>query len=158
MIKPTPPRPEIAALLESLKGHVMSPLERFNQRFSFVWSGVTRREFEDKDRAAEEREVARRRFAKDSGFPLDELEELDRLRQVLGNIEYLRHEEGDSITVCCSDPDADSVDTQVAIDCEGFWTDFRNRRYYGRDVATALSNAVLDRKAYEAREAAERSK
>jgi hypothetical protein len=60
-------------------------------------------------------------------------------------IEQLRAEEGDSVTILCDDPEAESADRRLAIDCNGAWTDWRERRFYGESVLQCLALAVTAR-------------
>jgi len=57
-------------------------------------------------------------------------------------IEALRADEGDSVTICCDDPEAVDASRRMAIDCVGAWTDWRERRFYGPSVAACLAAAV----------------
>ncbi len=73
-------------------------------------------------------------------------------------IEILRSDEGDSVTICCDDPEANEREKQVAIDCCAWWTDWNERRFYGESVLQCLAKAVqvrallADRNAGAARE------
>ena len=62
-------------------------------------------------------------------------------------IEVLRAEEGDCVTLCCDNPDPRSAADYCAIDCNGGWTDFEDRRFYGESMLACLSGAALARQA-----------
>lgn len=57
-------------------------------------------------------------------------------------IEMLRASEGDSVTILCNNPEATDLDDAMAVVCCGQWTDWKDRRFYGRDVSDALSKAL----------------
>ncbi|HCQ53588.1 hypothetical protein [Brevundimonas diminuta] len=57
-------------------------------------------------------------------------------------IEMLRASEGDSVTILCNNPEATDLDDAMAVVCCGPWTDWKDRRFYGRDVSDALSKAL----------------
>ena len=62
-------------------------------------------------------------------------------------IEMLRADEGDTVVICCDNPEAESVSVQTAIDCNGLWTDFKDWRFTGESVLQCLSKAVTARAA-----------
>ena len=67
---------------------------------------------------------------------------VDELVGAFSHIEQLRADEGDSVTILCDDPEADTVDQQLAVECCGAWTDWRERRLYGPSVAACLASAA----------------
>lgn len=62
-------------------------------------------------------------------------------------IEILRAEEGDVVTIACDNPETWAADKRVAIDCNGAWTDFEDRRFEGETVLQCLAKAVSARTA-----------
>lgn len=60
-------------------------------------------------------------------------------------IEELRREEGDSVRILCDDPEASTTDKRLAIECNGSWTDWQDRRFYGESVLQCLAKAVCAR-------------
>lgn len=70
--------------------------------------------------------------------------EADKLRVA---IETLRADEGASVTILCDDPEASSSDVAMAVECRDEWTDWQERRFYGRDVLDCLTKAVEARAA-----------
>lgn len=58
-------------------------------------------------------------------------------------IEELRADEGNSVTILCNNPEADTRMEQCAIECSGHWTGFNDLRFYGESVAQALAHAML---------------
>ncbi len=60
-------------------------------------------------------------------------------------IEQLRADEGDSVTILCDDPEADSRDKRLAVECCGAWTDWRELRFYGESVLQCLAKAITAR-------------
>lgn len=63
--------------------------------------------------------------------------------RIVANIEWLRAEEGDSVTILCDNPDGPD-----AVEVCGAWTNWDCRRYSGKDWIEALDNATEARQAY----------
>lgn len=61
---------------------------------------------------------------------------------VVGNIEQCRSVEGDSVTILCDNPEADSIDTQGAVEASGDYTGYKAERFYGRNWEEALAKAA----------------
>ncbi len=62
-------------------------------------------------------------------------------------IDALRAEEGDSVTILCDNPDAGSAN---AVECNGYWTNWKDRRFEGKSVLEALSAAYIEYVQYNA--------
>lgn len=58
-------------------------------------------------------------------------------------IQELRGEEGDSVSILCTNPDADEHHPEFAIECSGFWTGFADRRFAGRTMSEAIELAWI---------------
>ena len=61
---------------------------------------------------------------------------------LIGNIEQCRSVEGDSVTVLCDNPEADSVETQGAVEVCGDYTGYELQRFYGKTWEEALAKAA----------------
>ena len=57
-------------------------------------------------------------------------------------LEELRLGEGDSVTILCDDPEADSTARRMAIVCNGAWTQWQDRRFYGESIVQCLAKGV----------------
>lgn len=66
------------------------------------------------------------------------------------NLTYLRADEGDSVTLLCDNPDPASRDQNNAIECNGPWTDWQDRRFQGESLDAAVQAAVEAKRAAEA--------
>jgi class 3 adenylate cyclase len=64
-------------------------------------------------------------------------------------IEQLRRGEGDSVTILCDDPEAETTDRRLAVVCNGGWTEWTDRRFYGESVLQCLARAITERTAIE---------
>ncbi|MFN7110284.1 MAG: hypothetical protein ACK4M2_01510 [Brevundimonas sp.] len=60
-------------------------------------------------------------------------------------IEALRTDEGDCVTIAADDPEATDADDRMAVDCNGAWTDWNDRRFKGATVLQCLTKAVAAR-------------
>ncbi|MFN7128244.1 MAG: hypothetical protein ACK4OJ_04190 [Brevundimonas sp.] len=60
-------------------------------------------------------------------------------------IEALRTDEGDCVTIAADDPEATDADDRMAVDCNGAWTDWNDRRFKGATVLQCLTKAVSAR-------------
>ena len=49
-------------------------------------------------------------------------------------INQLRADEGSSITILCDNPEAIDAKEAAAIECNGWWTGWANKRFYGEDI------------------------
>lgn len=67
--------------------------------------------------------------------------------EAMGNIDRLRDDEGDSVTILCDNPGDFDMSYNVAIDCNGGWTGWIDRRFTGQNVADCLRQAVEARAA-----------
>jgi len=56
-------------------------------------------------------------------------------------IEKLTNQKGDTLTILARDPEA--MEKVVTIDICGQWTDWKDLRYEGRDLAHALRQAEI---------------
>lgn len=59
---------------------------------------------------------------------------------IVKTINILREEEGDSVTILCDNPDGPP---NCAIECNGSWTGWEDKRFVGADLIEALSAAYL---------------
>jgi hypothetical protein len=57
-------------------------------------------------------------------------------------LEELRLGEGDSVTILCDDPEAESAAKRMAIVCNGAWTQWEDRRFYGESIVQCLAKGV----------------
>lgn len=57
-------------------------------------------------------------------------------------LEELRLGEGDSVTILCDDPEAESTAKRMAIVCNGAWTQWQDRRFYGESIVQCLAKGV----------------
>lgn len=71
------------------------------------------------------------------------LAELERAEATLKAIHDLRADEGDSITICCDNPEGPPNN---AIICNAWWSDYEDMRFEGETLLAALK-AALDAKA-----------
>ena len=55
-------------------------------------------------------------------------------------IDLLRSQEGDCVTIACDNPDFTGPNS--AIDCNGAWTDWNDRRFTGDNLLAALRAAA----------------
>lgn len=78
----------------------------------------------------------------------DEIDRLERQLQAMRNIETLRAEEGDTVTILCDNPDFNGQ-PQNAIECNGSWTDWKDLRIAGDSVAACLSAAAERRRQHD---------
>jgi hypothetical protein len=60
---------------------------------------------------------------------------------IAGLIDFLRDEEGDSVTVLCDNPEGPPNNAVV---CNGRWTEWKDKRFKGDTLADALSAAWLE--------------
>jgi hypothetical protein len=61
---------------------------------------------------------------------------------VVGNIEQCRCVEGDSVTILCDNPEADSTETQGVVEACGDYTGYKPERFYGKTWDEALAKAA----------------
>ena len=61
---------------------------------------------------------------------------------IIGDIEQCRSTEGEDITILCDNPEADSVETQAAVETHASFDDYDPVRYYGRTWTEALHKAA----------------
>lgn len=73
-----------------------------------------------------------------------------RLDRTLEMLEYLTSDEGDAVDVLSSNPDANGIDQQYAVDCYGDWLGYIDRRFYGDTCGAAIEAAFLARREAEA--------
>lgn len=59
-----------------------------------------------------------------------------------GDIGQCRYTEGDSITILCDNPEADSAETQAVVEACGGYTGYQPHRYYGRTWEEAVHKAA----------------
>lgn len=64
------------------------------------------------------------------------------LCMLIGNIEQCRAVEGDSVTILCDNPEADSIETQSAVEVCGGYTGHELQRFYGKTWAEAIAKAA----------------
>jgi hypothetical protein len=58
-------------------------------------------------------------------------------------IDFLRADEGDSVTLLCDNPDFNGQ-PDCAIECKGYWTNWKDRRYTGDTLVAALELAYFE--------------
>jgi hypothetical protein len=68
---------------------------------------------------------------------------------IIDNINQIRSTEGNSVTIVCDNPDADSVDEQAAVAAIGDFTRWEEKRWYGRTWADALQKAADESRAFD---------
>lgn len=61
---------------------------------------------------------------------------------LVGNLEQCRCVEGDSITILCDNPEADSAELQAAVEACGDYTGYELQRFYGKTWEEALTKAA----------------
>lgn len=61
---------------------------------------------------------------------------------VIGNIEQIRSVEGNSVHILCDNPEADSVETQSAVEVCCDFTGWETVRFFGRDWCESLQKAA----------------
>lgn len=61
---------------------------------------------------------------------------------IANDIQQCRGREGDSITILCDNPEADSADTQAAVEACASFTGWELKRFYGRTWEAALHKAA----------------
>jgi hypothetical protein len=64
------------------------------------------------------------------------------LCELIGNIEQCRAVEGDSVTILCDNPEADSIETQGAVEVCGDYTGYELQRFYGKTWEEAIAKAA----------------
>ena len=69
-------------------------------------------------------------------------QQLTEAREVIGDLEQIRTTEGNSVTVCCDNPEAETVETQAAVDVCGDFTGWQEVRYRGKTWVEALRKAA----------------
>ena len=60
--------------------------------------------------------------------------------QAMDYINLLRRDGGDSVTILCDNPDGPPNN---AVDCNGGWTDYKDRRFEGGTLIEALGAAAI---------------
>lgn len=84
---------------------------------------------------------------------IHELAEENRsLRVIIGNIESIRQSEGNSVTILCDNPEADSVDRQSGVEACCDFTDWQTVRVYAASWADALQELGNRARTFYARE------
>lgn len=63
--------------------------------------------------------------------------------QIVDAINYLRGGEGDSVTILCDNPDFDGQ-PNCAIECNGDWTRWEDKRFTGGTILVALQCAYIE--------------
>lgn len=61
---------------------------------------------------------------------------------LVATINYLRADEGDTVSLLCDNPDF-SGQPSNAVECNGGWTDWTDKRFNGDSLFAALNNAAL---------------
>lgn len=56
-------------------------------------------------------------------------------------IERLRANEGASVAILCDNPEAETVDSQTCIEVCDEWTEWEERRFYGKTLRAAFESA-----------------
>lgn len=61
---------------------------------------------------------------------------------LVATINYLRADEGDTVSLLCDNPDFNGQPSN-AVECNGGWTDWTDKRFTGDSLFAALNNAAL---------------
>jgi hypothetical protein len=94
-----------------------------------------------------------RRIAELERLNLESQNRIGDLCVLIGNIEQCRAVEGDSVTILCDNPEADSIETQGAVEACGDYTGYELQRFYGKDWEEAIAKAArVSRRHYSANE------
>ena len=64
------------------------------------------------------------------------------LISIIGDIQQIRTQEGHSLTILCDNPEAESADTQGAVEVSADFTDWEVQRFFGETWQDALSKAA----------------
>lgn len=67
---------------------------------------------------------------------------------IIGDIKQVRAAGGNSLTIVCDDPEAETIGKQAAIDVSGDFTDWKEVRYWGKDWTEALHRAANDSRSF----------
>jgi len=59
-------------------------------------------------------------------------------------VDELRSDYG-SVTILPDNEEANTIHTQMAIDCIGEWTDWKERRFFGESIIQCLAKAVCEK-------------
>jgi hypothetical protein len=59
-------------------------------------------------------------------------------------IDFLRADEGDSVTLLCDNPEPRDSSENNAIECNGYWTNWHDRRFVGATLEAALELAYFE--------------
>jgi hypothetical protein len=100
---------------------------------------------EDELRAAvkEEREFpTAARIAELERLHLEAQNRIGDLLTIIGDIEQCRAVEGDSVTILCDNPEADSLGMQSAVEVCGDYTGYELQRIYGATWKEAIARAA----------------
>jgi len=62
-------------------------------------------------------------------------------------LEALRESPASSVTILCDNEEADTTKEQCAVEISAEWTNWLERRFYGKDIQTALMEALGARSA-----------
>ncbi len=83
-----------------------------------------------------------RRIAELERLNLEAQDRIADLCVLVGNIEQCRAVEGDSVTILCDNPEADSIETQGVVEACGDYTGYKPERFYGKTWDEALAKAA----------------
>lgn len=83
---------------------------------------------------------------------LEAREEWAKTMEIIGDIEQIRTVEGNSVTIICDNPEADSGDMQAAVDVSGDFTAWNKERYWGESWTEALRKAADASRRFNARD------
>ncbi len=85
--------------------------------------------------------AAKSRFPDAAATPRDPQDEDWNIRKY---IDFLRADEGDSVTLLCDNPEPRTSDENNAIECNGYWTNWQDRRFAGETLEAALALAYFE--------------
>ena len=72
---------------------------------------------------------------------LEYIDDLEFYRRIFTQIETLRQSEGNSVTVFCDNPEAESIEKQCAVEVLADFTDWKEETFWGKTWGEALDKA-----------------
>lgn len=119
---------------------VIGALVAINRRRARALKDWAARHGEIKRRLADVEALRRAEQGKLQREPINLAEHPD--HAAIRYLEELRLGEGDSVTILCDDPEAESTSKRMAIVCIGAWTQWQERRFYGESIVQCLARGV----------------
>ena len=68
---------------------------------------------------------------------------------IIDDLNFLRHEEGDTVTILCMNPEADYFSSQTGVDVCGGWTGWKEKRFLASTWGTGVQLAAKAKRKYE---------